>query len=37
MCNEVASKEPFLLKYFRDRHKTQEMCDKAVGAFLPEL
>ena len=34
MCVEVTSKEPFMLKYFPDRHKPQEMCDKTVDAFL---
>ena len=37
MCDEVASKDPFMLKYFVDRYKTQEMCDKTVDAFLLTL
>ena len=37
MCDKVVSKEPFMLKYCLDRHKTQEMCDKAVGVCLPAL
>ena len=37
MCNKVVSKEPFMLKYCLDRYKTQEMCDKAVDAFLSML
>ena len=37
MCDKVVSKELFMLKYCLDRHKTQEMCDKAVGACLPAL
>ena len=34
---KVVSKEPFMLKYCLDKYKTQEMCDKAVDAFLPAL
>ena len=26
-----------MLKYFLDRYKPQEMCDKPVDAFLPTL
>ena len=26
-----------MLKYSLDRYKTQELCDKAVDAFLPAL
>ena len=33
MCDKVIFKEPFILKYCHDRHKTQEMCDKAVDIF----
>ena len=37
MCSKVVSKDPFMLKYCLDRQKIQEMCDKAVDAFLPAL
>ena len=26
-----------MLKYCHDRYKTQEMCDKAIDAYLPAL
>ena len=34
MCDKVVSKDPFMLKFCLDRSNTQEMCDKAVDAFL---
>ena len=34
---KVVSKEPFMLKYYLDKYKTQEMCDKAVDVCLPTL
>ena len=37
MCHKVISEEPLLLKYCLNRHKTQEMRDKAVDANLPTL
>ena len=37
MCDKVVSEDPFMLKYSLDRYKIQEMCDKAVNAFLPTL
>ena len=37
MCDHVVPKDPFMLKYFLDRYKTKEMCDKAVDKFLPAL
>ena len=37
MCDKVVSKEPFMLKYYRDMYKTQENCDKVVDAYLPAL
>ena len=33
----LVSKEPFMLKYFLDRYKTEEICDKATDAFLSTL
>ena len=33
MCNNVVSKYLFMLKYYSDWYKTQEMCDKAIDAF----
>ena len=35
MCDEAFSIDPFILKYYLDRYKSQEMCDKAVYNFLP--
>ena len=32
---KIVFKEPVMLKYCHDRYKTQEMCDKAVDAYLP--
>ena len=29
MSNKVISEEPFKLKYYYDKYKTQEMCDNA--------
>lgn len=37
MCNEVVSKEYFMLKYCPDRYKTQLMCNNAVNACLLAL
>ena len=37
MCDKVVPKDPFLLKYCPDKHKTQEMCDKAVDSCLLAL
>ena len=37
MFEKAVSKEPFLLKYCLDKYKYQEMCEKAVDAFLPLL
>ena len=37
MCDKAISNDPFMLKYYLDRNKTQEMCDKAVNDFLPTL
>ena len=37
MCYEAFSEDPFMLKYFLDRYKFQEMFDKAVENFLPTL
>ena len=37
MCDKIVSGDLFMLKYFLDRYKTQEMCDKAADAFLPPL
>ena len=36
MCDKVVSKEPFLLKYSPDRHKTQKMSD-FVDSFILAL
>ena len=36
MCDKVVSKDPFMLKYYLNRYKTQEMC-KVVSDFLPAL
>ena len=37
MRHNVVSKKSFMLKYCLDRHKTQEMCDKAIDACMPAL
>ena len=37
MYDKVVSREPFRLKYCLNRHKPQEMCDKAVDTCLPTL
>ena len=37
MRDKFISKDSFMLKYCVDRCKTQEMCDKAVDAFLRTL
>ena len=34
MCDKAVSNNPFMLKDFFDRYKTQEMCNKAVTDFL---
>ena len=34
MFHKIASGDLFILKYFLDRYKTQEMCNKAAEAFL---
>ena len=37
MCNKVVFEETCMLKYCLNRYKSQEMCDKAVDAFLRTL
>ena len=37
MIKRVVEKEPFMLKYIIDKYKTQQVCDKAVDAYLPAL
>ena len=37
MCDKAVFKDLFMLKYYFDRYKTQEMCDKAVDVFLTTL
>ena len=37
MRDKVVSKEPFMLKYFPDKYKNQEMCDEAVDFYLITL
>ena len=37
MSGKVVSKEPLSRKYSFDKYKTQDVCDKAVDAFLPAL
>ena len=37
MCDKAVSEDHFMLKYYHDRYKTQEMCDKAVDGFLSAL
>ena len=37
MCYEVVSKEAFMLKYYPDKYKTQELYDKAVDFYLITL
>ena len=32
MCDKVISKEPFVLKFYSDKYKTQKMCDKTFDA-----
>ena len=34
MCDKAFPKGSFMLKYFLDKYKTKEMCDKAVDNFL---
>ena len=36
LCHSFG-KDHFMLKHCLDRHKTQELCDKAVDDFLPTL
>ena len=33
MCYQVVSKEPFKLKHCHNKHKTPEICDKAVDSY----
>ena len=37
MCDEVVSKDHFVLKYWFDRYKNQKICNKAADYFLPAL
>ena len=37
MHDKAVSEDPIMLKYCLNRHKTQELCDKAVDDFLPTL
>ena len=37
MFDKAFPEDPLMLKYYLDRHKTQEMCGKAVDDFLPTL
>ena len=37
MCDKSVLEDAFMLKYFLDRYKTQEMCHKAADGFLPIL
>ena len=37
MCGKVVFNNSFMLKYYLDQYKTQEMCDEAVGKILPGL
>ena len=37
MCGKAVSKEPFMLKYFLSKNKSQEMSGKAINACLPLL
>ena len=37
MCDKAVSEDLFMLKYYHDNYKTDEMCDKAADDFLPAL
>ena len=37
MCGKVVFRHLLMLKYSLGRYKSQEMCHKAVNAFLPAL
>ena len=37
MCDNIVSEDTFMLKYYPDRYKTQETCDKADDACLQAL
>ena len=37
MCIKIVSDDTFKLKYCHGRHKTQDICNKAVDYFLPAL
>ena len=37
MCDKIISKNPFMLKYFPDKHLTQKMCNEAVDGSVPTL
>ena len=37
MCDKSFFEDPFMLKNYYDRYKTQEMRDKAVDNFMPFL
>ena len=37
MRDKIVSTEPIMPKYYSDRYKTQEACDKAVVACLATL
>ena len=37
MCDQIVFDDLFMLKYCRDRYKTQKMCGKAVDDFLPAV
>ena len=30
MCKHAVKRLPFVIRYVSDRHKTQEMCNKAI-------
>ena len=36
-CDKAVSEDPFMPKYWLDRYKTQEICDKVFDDFLPAL
>ena len=37
MCDNIISKNSFMLKYCRDKYITQKMCEKAANGFSPTL
>ena len=37
MCNKFISEDPFKLKHFDGRYKTQEMCNKVVDDFFASI